>query len=131
MNWTAQYVGKPFMDGGRGPDAYDCWGVVQAVYRDQLGIDLPGYGEISAANLLRVRRQIAAGADAEPWLPVTDPREFDVAVMRLPSGRGHGHVGVMIDAHNVLHSEGASGVAVDRIDAATIRNRIMGYWRHV
>lgn len=131
MMWAAQYVGAPFKDGGRGPVNYDCWGIVQAVYRNQLGIDLPHYGEISAKDLLRVRREIAAGAASEPWQQVEIPREFDVAVMRLPAGRGHGHVGVMVDPHHVLHVEQGSGAAIERTDAATIRNRIMGYWRHV
>ena len=131
MIWAAQYVGRPFKDGGRGPDAYDCWGAVMAIYRDHLGIELPHYGEISAADLLRVRREIAAGAASEVWRKIEVPQEFDVCVMRLPSGRGHGHVGVMTDPRHVLHAEAGSGVSIERIDSATIRNRIMGFWRHV
>jgi cell wall-associated NlpC family hydrolase len=131
MIWAGHYVGKPFRDGGRGPDAYDCWGLVRAVYRDVLGIDLPAYGEISAADLLRVRREIAAGSVSEPWHPVPVPRALDVCVMRLPTGRGHGHVGVMVDAGTVLHAEGRCGVAMEPVSAATIRGRVMGYWRHV
>ncbi|MGR3495148.1 C40 family peptidase [Citreimonas sp.] len=131
MIWAARYVGAPFADGGRGPVAFDCWGLVQTVYRDCLGIELPHYGEISARDLLRVRREIAAGVTSEIWRQVDRPREFDVAVMRLPTGRGHGHVGVLTDPHHVLHVEAGSGAAIERLDGATIRNRIMGYWRHV
>ena len=130
MSWVAQYIGKPFRDGGRGPDAYDCWGCVVAIYRDHLDIVLPDYGEISAADLLRVRRQIGADAALEPWRKMTSPREFDVCVMRLPSGRSHGHVGVMTDERHVLHAEAGSGVAVEPVDGPTIRGRIMGFWRH-
>ena len=130
MIWPARYVGAPFKDGGRGPDVFDCWGLVSQVYRDQLGIDLPHYGEISAADLLRVRREIMAGAASEPWRQVTDPREFDVAVMRLPTGRGHGHVGVLTDPRNVLHVEAGSGAAIEQLNSVTIRNRVMGFWRH-
>lgn len=129
--WAAKYIGLPFKDGGRGPKAFDCWGLCQAIYRDQLGVELPHYGEISASDLLRVRREIAAGAASEVWNKVESPREFDVAVMRLPTGKGHGHVGVMLDPHNVLHVEAGSGVAIERVQSVTIRDRIMGYWRHV
>lgn len=131
MMWAARYVGTPFEDGGRGPARFDCWGLVQAVYRDQLGIELPHYGEISAKDLLRVRREIAAGVESEAWRQVNDPREYDVCVMRLPSGRGHGHVGVLTDPHHVLHVEAGSGTVIERLDNVTVRNRIMGFWRHV
>ena len=40
---TDNYVGKPFVDGARGPDAYDCWGLVAAIYLEEYGITLPEY----------------------------------------------------------------------------------------
>lgn len=131
MIWAARYVGVPFKDGGRDIKGLDCWGCVCLCYRECLGIELPHYGEISASDLLRVRREIASGAASEPWRKVDVPAEFDVAVMRLPSGRGHGHVGVMVDPHHVLHVEAGSGAAIERVDSATIRGRLMGYWRHM
>lgn len=134
MNLTqfqAKVIGAKFVSGGRDWSGLDCWGCVYLCYRECLGITLPHYGEISAADLLRVRREIAAGTASDVWQQVRDPREFDVAVMRLPTGKGHGHVGIMLDPHSVLHVEAGSGVAVERVNSVTIRDRIMGYWRHV
>lgn len=131
VKWETRYVGIPFLDGGRDDKGLDCWGLVRAVYHDCLGVDLPTYGEINASDLLRVRRQIAEGSVSETWREVVEPREFDVAVMRLPSGKGFGHVGVMLDARRVLHVERASATVIERIDTVIIRNRIMGFWRHV
>ena len=34
------YIGIPWVAGGRTRDAIDCWGLCAMVYRDQLGIDL-------------------------------------------------------------------------------------------
>lgn len=130
MTWAAKYIGLPFKDGGRDASGLDCWGCVCLCYKECLGIALPSYGEISAADLLRVRREIAAGAASGPWRQVTAPRPFDVVVMRLPTGKGHGHVGLVADARHVLHVEAGSGVALERMDSATMRGRIMGYWRH-
>lgn len=131
MKWLNQYVGKPFVDGGRGPDNYDCWGLVCAVYKNQFGIELPSYGSISSSDLLKVRREIEAGVAIDsPWRQVCKPSEFDVAVMRLPNGRRYGHVGVYTGDGHILHVQSATGVVMDRTDNTSIRHRIMGYWRY-
>ena len=39
----ADIVGKPYKIGGRGPNAFDCWGLVRYVYKELLNIELPVY----------------------------------------------------------------------------------------
>src|SRR5699024_3065114 len=129
LMWWRDYIGKPFKDGARGPDAYDCWGVCQAVYRDRLGVSLPSYGEISAHDLARVAREMERGKD-DGWQAVTEPQEYDVAIMR--SGRGGRaivHVGVMVDSRRVLHIEQASHAVVVPVTHYSIAGRIAGYRR--
>lgn len=128
--WWSRFVGAPFVSGARGPDSYDCWGIIQAVYREQLGINLPSYGEISAHDLVRVARQMERGKD-DGWEAVETPQEYDVAIMR--SGRGGRaivHVGVMVDAQRVLHIEQASHAVVVPIRHFSIAGRIAGYRRY-
>ena len=77
VNWTSRYVGIPFVDGGRGIDGLDCWGLFLLVYLEQFGIELPSYGEISAMDLLTVEGRSTAGrkrgsfrrrrASSMPW----------------------------------------------------------------
>lgn len=130
MHWSSAYVGLPFEDGGRGPEAFDCWGVVVSVYRAELGIELPTYGEISARDLMRVTRAMQAGQEAECWRPVNDPREFDVVVMRLTTRSFPGHVGVMVDAKNMLHIEAASQAVIVPLNHVLIRSRVIGIRRY-
>lgn len=40
MAIAMQYVGRPYVSGAAGPDAFDCSGLVQYVYA-QMGISLP------------------------------------------------------------------------------------------
>lgn len=129
MDWWANYVGLPFLDGGRGPEAYDCWGLVRAVYARMLGVDLPSYGEISARDLVRVARAMAAGQD-DGWRVVAAPQALDVCLMR--SGRGGVpvvHVGVMADARRVLHVEPATAAVVVPVMHASVAGRIAGFRR--
>ncbi len=129
MEWWARYIGLPFEDGGRGPHTVDCWGLLRLCYRDRLGVDLPSYGEISARDLIRVARAMDAGKD-DGWRSVSVPREMDVVLMR--SGRGGArvvHVGVMVDARRVLHTEATSAAAVVPVTHFSVAGRIVGYRR--
>ena len=126
MDWFAPYVGLPF---GDGPGQLTCWGLVRRVYADRAGVDLPAYGEISAKDLIRVARAMAAAKD-DGWLAVSVPQALDVALMR--SGRGGAavvHVGVMVDNARVLHVEAASAAVVVPIRHHSIAGRIVGYRR--
>lgn len=129
--WYARYVGLPFQDGGRGPDAFDCWGLLRDVYARELGVMLPSYGEISAHDLVRIAREMEAGKD-DGWRDTHAPGPFDVCLMRAPRGRAAVvHVGVMIDGLCLLHTEAATGAVVVPFTHATIRGRVLGYRRRV
>ena len=129
MIWWAKYVGVPFLDRGRDMAGLDCWGLVCLIYAQELGIDLPHYGEVSAKDLLRVARSIGKGQ--ESWEPTNDPAAFDVVVMRLYDRAWVGHVGVMVDARTMIHTEARISVSVVPADHFTVRDRIASYRRHV
>lgn len=129
MEWWERYIGAPFLDGGRGPDSYDCWGLVREVYARMLGVDLPSYGEISARDLVRVARAMDAGK-GDGWRAVGVPQALDVCLMR--SGRGGiavVHVGVMVDARRVMHVEAATAAVVVPVTHSSVAGRIVGYRR--
>lgn len=129
MDWWADYIGLPFHDGGRGPLAYDCWGLVRRVYADRLGVDLPIYGEISARDLARVARAMDAG-QGNGWQAVQAAAPLDVVGMRSGSGGQRVvHVGVMVDAQRLLHVEAASAAVVVPVAHFSVAGRIVGYWR--
>lgn len=117
--WWGRFVGLPYAQ-------VHCWELVRQVYADRLGVVLPSYGEISAADLVRVARAIEVGQEA--WVSVTDPDELDVVLMR---GRSRvWHVGVMTDPAHVLHTERATDAVRVRIDDQAIAGRIMGFRRY-
>lgn len=130
--WWGRYIGLPYVDGARGPDAVDCWGLIVLVYRDRLGIDLPAYGEISARDLIRVARAMAAGSGiADGWSPVARPQPHDVAIMASArGGRAVVHVGLMVTTSLMLHAEEGIGVGTIPVTHFAVAGRILGYRRH-
>lgn len=128
MTWFAPYVGLPF--GDQAP-AVTCWGLVCRIYAEQLGIELPAYGEIPACDLLRVARAMRAGSD-DGWMPIDRPRPFDVVLMRAPQGGASVvHVGVMIDALRMIHVEAATAAVIVPVRHWSVTGRILGYRRRI
>lgn len=139
-DWWAPYVGLPF---GEGPGEVTCWSLVRRIYADQLGIDLPSYGEVSAGYLAALARRQAAEARAEvsdlmaddriagQWRDVTLPFVFDVVRMLDLRSRRVGHVGVMLDHCRLIHAEQATGAAVVSVTHPTVASRIVDYRRFV
>lgn len=107
---------------------------MRLVYRRELGLDLPAYGEIGATELRRIAVEMKRGASGESWRRVDEPQEFDVVAMAgNPAGgrpRSIVHVGTMIDRRRMLHIEGGAGVTAPAIAHPAIRQRILGFYRH-
>jgi cell wall-associated NlpC family hydrolase len=126
--WWGRYIGLPF---GEAPGEVTCWSLVVAVYRDQLGVELPSYGEVSARDLARIARAMRDGSGADDgWRVVSVPQAFDVCLMRGPQGGPLVvHVGVMVDEVRVLHVEAASAAVLVSVGHFSVARRIMGYRR--
>ena len=131
MGWENRYVGLPYIDGGRDFCGVDCWGLVRLVLREECGVDLPKYGDISARDLLRIARAMETGKDEEIWREEMTPRAFDVVVMRLPSRAWPGHVGVMVDGKTMLHTEKGADACLVPLDHWSVAGRVIGFRRHL
>lgn len=119
-------IGKPFADLGRGPDTYDCWGVVLEVNR-RLGRELSDYG-VSChvwdhVEILQ-RYQNAVGQFEKV---ANGHQPGDVVLFRRFSGGLH--FGVVIDQYYCLHTTENTGIQMQRLDSPTMRKLIKGFYR--
>ena len=121
MQWWGRYIGLPFED-------CHCWALVAKIYREQLGVDLPSYGEISSSQLLRIARQMETGKDEPCWLPVTEPKAFDVVLMRVKTAVCH--VGLATDSKHMLHTESGKDAVRVALRSPLIAGRIVGFRRY-
>lgn len=106
IHWAEQYIGKPWVNGACGPDAYDCHGIVRAVYLEQLGIELPVVN-VDALSTLDACRSIR-DYDHSDWVEIPAP-EFDLDVVEMSRSTRPHHVGVFVDG-GVLTSVESAGV---------------------
>lgn len=117
-----RFVGVPFAYGGRGPDTFDCYGLLMAIHADQ-GIQLPDYE--SSSNQSLIAAMMGSG------LPLWEPCERGPgASVLLRLGRLASHCGYMLDHRRMIHTwESTGGVIIQNIDAW--ENRVMGFYRYV
>jgi cell wall-associated NlpC family hydrolase len=133
MSWTDAYINIPFLYDGRDKNGLDCWGLVWAVYVDQLGIILPDYkGMFTDGSLpTLLRRAKLMDAEREKWerrSQYESPQPFDVILLRtkgVPS-----HVGVVIDSRRMLHITEGINSCVEDYTGLMWKDRVIGfYWR--
>lgn len=115
-------IGVPFRFGGRGPDAYDCYGLVMEM-SERAGSPLPDFGFSSDQALI----SSMMGVTMPQWQEVKrDPGA--VALLRV--GHFISHVGFMLDHDRMIHTwDKSGGVTVQRI--AEWQQRIVGFYKYV
>lgn len=126
MKWAAKYIGLPWRSGASGPDAYDCWGLVRAVYRERLGIDLPAV-DVDAHRAIACAHEFARNEERARWLRVDAPEPLDAALLGL--GDRPIHVGVWT-GEGVLHAIEGSGVVHQMLGSLAVHGwRVLGWYR--
>lgn len=65
MKSLNDYIGLEYEDGARGPDKFDCWGLVRSIRREILGLPLlPAFGNVRHTmpiEFTKAYRSIARG----------------------------------------------------------------------
>lgn len=124
FDWTP-WIGLPHVLWARGPEAYDCWGLVLAVLRAAKGItQLPSSLDgIDRAESRAVKQYL------EGWKLVRDsrPQPFDILMTHL---RKNAHPGVVCTPPRFLHTDLSLGSRIERYTEFTWCNRIEGFYRY-
>jgi len=101
--------GRPFKNGARGPDAFDCSGFVYFVFR-QHNVFLPPPAESQG--------RAGYGVDREGIQPA------DLVLFRID---GSLHIGIIINSGEFVHASKSRGVAIDKIDTNYWRGHLLGF----
>jgi cell wall-associated NlpC family hydrolase len=101
--------GKPYRSGAKGPDSFDCSGLVYYVFKLSR-VALPVTAEAQgAAGYEKGRGSVGAG---------------DFVLFKIDGGL---HIGIMINENDFVHASRSRGVAVDGVDAAYWQRRLVGF----
>lgn len=97
---VASYVGIPYKEGGLGPDAYNCWGLLIHIQREYFGVNVP---LVPLGNVPECLGMFKSAIDDGEWTQVDKPNHGDVVILRSGSDP---HVGVYVDVERggILHA---------------------------
>lgn len=123
----AAFIGKPFSDGGTGPENYDCWGLVRAVSA-AAGLRFPQYPHVPADHARAVGAAMVGAVQTGGWIRQLCPATLDVVLMSTAPGLLN-HVGIMISPREFLHTTRATGAVITRLTDPRWAHAIRGYYR--
>lgn len=124
---TARFLGAPFRNGGTGPDAYDCWGLVRAIAHSA-GLLLPEYPHVPCDFANLVSRSVAEAILEGHWEHQPDPEVLDVVVMSTVPGFLN-HVGIMVRRDAFMHTTRLTGAIITSLHNERWKHSLRGCYR--
>lgn len=120
-SFVGDLIGVPFSYGGRGPDSFDCYGLVRHLHALK-GVDIPDYQSPSDGP------RISAMMAGELRLWKEAPLRVGATILfKVP---GNMHVGTYLGKDRFIHTwESSGGVVVERL--STWQRRVMGIYEYV
>ncbi|MEM5786467.1 MAG: NlpC/P60 family protein [Syntrophobacteraceae bacterium] len=122
----ADLLGKEFRYGARGPDAFDCYGLVIEL-RGRAGLFMPGFypsTELPEVMDDSIRDAIRTCS----FLELPGPRPFCLVTFRLHP-KFTTHIGMVLqDEIRFIHILPRMRVGVERLDSPVWRHRVTGFW---
>jgi cell wall-associated NlpC family hydrolase len=114
-------VGKPYRLGGRGPDAYDCAGlVVELMRRRGISLAVPETTASPARNIISMLEIIRS-----VWVGKQHPQRGCLVFLKPD------HVGVMLNRRQFIHAaEDLGQVCVEYVDNGLWKQRVGGFYEY-
>ena len=111
----SDFVGIPFVSGGRDFKGCDCWGLVMLYYKYMLKQQLPDY-RVNADDFPKISETM----HAETEMPNSiwdiyygnEPKQDHIALMRLGYSDDINHAGVILPDGRMLHCYEACGSCI-------------------
>ena len=103
------FLGKPYKNGAKGPDAFDCSGLIYYIYQ-KVSIVLPGMTEG------QIRSGYGVSSDGV--------QPGDLVFFRIKKDL---HSGIMINQNDFIHASKSRGVAVGDINESYWRKSLIGF----
>ena len=131
MHWAAQYVGKKHEIGGRGPDVFDCWGLLWWIYKHQFHIDVPTLPGVSSGSALSIHREMCKHIRHVDWYLIHQPE--DGCAVAMSQSHAYHHVGIYLEADGgkILHCWDNNNVVADTLRQLKLKGlKTIHFYKH-
>lgn len=132
-HWANHYIGKPWEAGGRGPESYDCYGLVAEVQARHFGRQLPLVDGIEPTDQRAVAQAMARADYRAGWVPIPMAERAEGDLVLMAHARHPSHIGVWlaVDGGGILHCANGPGVVFSTLAALRLAGwGHLEWWRH-
>lgn len=131
-HWAMDYLGKPWVSGAQGPDAFDCWSLVRTVQLQVFNRQLPII-MVDGLDTSAIIQTFKTHNEYKHWKQISEPVEGDCVITKsAPNKPEHVGIWVGVDGGRILQAVYGSGVVL--VSARATRKLIgqhLEYWRYV
>lgn len=131
-DWVNDYVGIPFVDGGRTREGCDCYGLVCLVFAEQFKVTLPRRDYWPLVSDVSYLDRSIEEVRTVFWRPVEGQAwPGCVAEFRVPGkDRTLFHCGLMVSPTHMLHVFRGCETVLEEVYGLVWTNRLMGIYRY-
>lgn len=124
MNPT-KYLGKPWEVGANGPNSFDCWGLLEDIYKNEKGVTLSRYADLDKLCKEDVCRTIETDLQTT-WIRLENPVDLClVTLSNLPNKIFHVGCFIAKDAGYVIHTRKNFGCMIEPM------GKIILNWKYI
>jgi len=122
----ADLIGKPYLEGGRGPSGFDCWGIVTEAAR-RASIELP---QLDVPDDNDLRKNLIDEQRTSGFTRIDTARPYTVALFRIidDENKIKWHVGFMLDGRRFIHTTQKMGCNISDVTRQPWRLFVEGFY---
>lgn len=128
-SWVKDYIGIPFLSGGRTREGCDCYGLLRLILKEQYGINFPlldgkyedALDKDHIKNLFHEYIPLLCGEK------ISGPEEKAIAVIRTQGLATH--VAIYAGDGNIIHTMLYTGTVCERLSSPMLKGRVEGWYR--
>lgn len=109
-------LGRPWQTGAKGPDTYDCWGLLQHIQKELAGRDVLDAFD-PPVQIKSLMKYVADHPARKQWVEVKAPVHLGAVLLAHVNHPFHVGTWLDIDGGVVLHSQFSTGVTLDTLIA--------------
>tara|TARA_R110000737_G_scaffold344195_1_gene371077 strand:- start:350 stop:757 length:408 start_codon:yes stop_codon:yes gene_type:complete len=117
-HWATDFLGKSWEAGARGPETFDCFGLLSEVYRIYFCEILPVY-PFNPQDVVGISRTILTESRGNDWTAVNKPQEFDAVGMGKKNSIHHVGIWTNADGGKIVHASDGKSVMIQSIAELT------------
>lgn len=121
-------LGAPFADFGRGPESFDCYGIVLEGAR-AMGLELPDYGSVASHLYEEIGKKAEKRRAMFERVPFREARRGDVVAFNTRVLGLIDHMGLMVSRFDFLHTTWTTGGQICSLEHPVWGKMVEGIYR--